>query len=151
MKRPALLPGLILIGLGLYFLLQQFNVPLFQDWLSWPVIMMIIGAAFIVCALFGWDKSFILPGGILLALGFHFYAGRVFSNWPDHWSMFPGSVGVGFLLAYINTRESSYLYPALILLGIPTFFYFLNGFSAIQTWWPVALIAVGVYILLKKK
>lgn len=33
MKRPALLPGLILLGLGLYFFLRQFQIPILSDFL----------------------------------------------------------------------------------------------------------------------
>jgi len=150
MSRPALLPGLILLGLGLYFLLRQFNLPLFDQLMTWPMILIIIGSAFMICSYSGWDKMLILPGGILLALGIHFLAMNSSAHWPVHWSMYPGAVGSGFLLAYIRTQDRSFLIPAGILLGIPIIVLGFGGFHVMATWWPIAVILIGVYLLLKR-
>lgn len=151
MKRPALLPGLILIGLGIYFLLKQLNVPEFGHILSWPLILIIIGLSFIICSYSGWDRMMILPGGILLSLGIHFYGLQAWADWPNQWSLYPGAVGIGFLLAYIRTKEAPFLIPAGVLLALPTIFYVFDGGNMLHQWWPVALVLVGVYLLFRRR
>jgi hypothetical protein len=151
MNRPALLPGLILLGLGLYFFLQQFHIPFLSDILNWPVILIVIGLSFIICSFSGWDKMMILPGGILLSIGIIFLGMDIWSALSIHWSMYPGAVGVGFLLAFIRTKETSFLVPACVLLAFPFVFYVLGGLDIIQQWWPIALVLVGIFLIFRRK
>jgi hypothetical protein len=151
LKRPALLPGLILLGLGVYFLLKQLNIVEQGHILSWPLILIIIGLSFMICSFSGWDRMLILPGGILLALGVHFLGLHAWSFWPTHWSLFPGAVGIGFVLVYIRTKEVSFLIPAGVLLALPTVFYVFDGLHMLQEWWPVVLILVGVFLLFRRR
>lgn len=150
MKRPALLPGLILLGLGTYFLLKQLHILELGHILSWPSILIIIGLSFIICSFSGWDRMLILPGGILLSLGVHFLGLHAWAGWPTHWSIYPGAVGIGFLLTYIRTQEPTFLIPAGVLLAMPTIFYVFGGLHMLQQWWPVVLILVGAYLLFKR-
>jgi hypothetical protein len=86
-KRTELLPGLILLGIGLYFFLRQLDLPLVSEFLIWPLLLVIVGLAFIICSFAGWDKQLSLPGGITLFLGLHFLFLHTISDWPSHWAM----------------------------------------------------------------
>lgn len=151
MKRTSLLPGLILIGIGTFFLLKQFNIFDFSAHLTWPIILMIIGVSFIICSLSGWDKALILPGAIVFFIGAHFYGVNEYTWWPSHWSMYLGAVGLGFLLATMRTQHRGYLFPAILLLAFPVVILSFQAERWLFEWWPLVLIIVGLYFILKKK
>lgn len=151
MNRPALLPGVILIGLGVYFFLRELDLPQLAAYLSWPVILIIIGAAFLITSFSSQkQKMLVLPGSILTLLGIHFWGMHFSPEWPTHWSFFPGIVGLAFLLTFLRTRETSQLVPATILLAVFVLAYLFNDLSLILDWWPVALIIVGVFLLVRR-
>ena len=47
MKQQRIFPGIILIGFGAYFYLQQANIVLFQEFFTWPTLLIIVGLAFL--------------------------------------------------------------------------------------------------------
>lgn len=152
MKRSTKLPGVILIGLGAYFLLQELDIPLLEEYLSWPVILIVIGIAFLVTSLGSkQQKMLILPGSILTLLGIYFWGMQTYPSWPNHWSFYPGMVGLAFLITYLRTREGSHLVSAIILLGVFVVVYLLNDLSMFLNWWPIALILIGLYLILRRK
>lgn len=152
MMRSARLPGFILIGLGAYFLLQELDIPLFEEYLSWPIILIVIGIAFLITSLSSkQQKMLILPGSILTLLGIYFWGMQTYPDWPNHWSFYPGMVGLSFLITYVRTRESSHLATAIILLGVFVVAYLIDDLSMILDWWPVALIIIGLYLILRRK
>ncbi|WP_025027448.1 LiaI-LiaF-like domain-containing protein [Caldalkalibacillus mannanilyticus] len=151
MINQRLLPGFILIGLGAYFLLKQLQLPLFEELISWPLILIIVGLSFILASFMGWEKILILPGGIVFSLGFHFFALYNFSFWSHHWSLFPGAVGVGFLITFLRTRIIHFMIPATILLALPAFHFLFGGMSFLFQWWPVIPILIGVYLIFGRR
>lgn len=151
MKRPALFPGLIVLGIGIYFLLYQLNIPAMERYLNWPLFLIIVGLAFVISSFSGWDKMMILPGGIILGLGAHFYGLTAIYGWPTHWSMIIGGVGFGFLLTYARTFERAYLFPAGVLLAFPIIILGFRAEALLFDWWPIVLIIVGAYLILKRK
>lgn len=159
MKKQNSLSGYLLIGLGLYFLLRQLNIPFLSQYYSWPTILFIIGFAFLLHSYMARDHANILPGAVLLGLGIHFHGLSQYEHWIDHWSIYPIIVGLSFLLRYFKTKSG--LIPALTLLGISAFAFFQSSntgwFSFIyqmiswtEQFWPLVLIVVGLFILKKR-
>ncbi|MCP3025522.1 LiaI-LiaF-like domain-containing protein [Halobacillus sp. A5] len=159
MKKQNIFAGYLLIGLGIYFLLQQLNMPFFSAFYSWPTILMIIGTAFLLHCYITKDFSNIIPGTILLGFGIHFHGKDRFTFWIDHWAIFTLIVGVAFLFKYAKTKSG--LLTAIVLLGLSGFGLFSTAnpgwFSVIyifiewiERFWPVVLVVVGI-ILLKKR
>ncbi|GGF06692.1 putative membrane protein YsxD [Halobacillus andaensis] len=159
MKKQNAFAGYLLIGLGIYFLLRQLNIPYFSAFYSWPTILIIIGAAFLLHSYLTKDYSNIIAGVILLGLGLHFHSKDRYSFWIDHWAIYPMIVGFAFLLKYIKTKSG--ILPALVLLGLagfglfstsnPSWFSFIYTLiSWIEQFWPIVLVILGIYLLKKR-
>ncbi|WP_246940949.1 LiaI-LiaF-like domain-containing protein [Bacillus pinisoli] len=160
MKKQSVFPGIVLIGIGLYFLLDQLHFTALQVFYSWPTLLVIIGVAFLAQAYTSRDYQNIIPGVILTGIGVHFHLITLFSIWPDHWAMFTLIIGLAFLLRYQQTKSG--LLPGLVLLvlSIVALFYqevvgWLSWVSSVvsivEKYWPIVLIAAGIYLLFIKK
>lgn len=158
MKRQGIFPGVLLVGVGLIFLLQNYNIPYINYIFTWPSILLIIGLAFLFQAYIGKDYHSIFTGVLLVGLGIHFHGLQLFSFWPDHWAMFTIIIGVAFLFRYSKTKKDG-LIPGVILLivSLVSFMYiefidlFGSLFTYVENFWPVALIGAGIYLLFFKK
>ncbi len=150
----------ILIGIGVYFLLQELRLPIITDFYSWPTLLILLGLAFLFYAYSSKEYKQIFPGFILLGLGIHFHGLNHYSFWIDHWAMYPLIVGIAFLLR--NTKIKGGLLPGLILVGISLFAIFANQKPGwfqwgnriiywIEQFWPALLIGLGIYLLVKRK
>ncbi|WP_458412310.1 LiaI-LiaF-like domain-containing protein [Schinkia sp. CFF1] len=155
MKRQGFFLGVILIGLGVYFLMDQLNIPVMHKLFTWPTLLLIIGIAFLLQVYVAHDRQSIFPGVILTGLGIHFHGRELFSFWPDHWAIYTLIVGIAFIAQH--QRILGILLVVISLLGL---FYdgvigWLSYISEAVGWlvhfWPVLLILLGVYILVKKK
>ncbi|WP_216828832.1 LiaF transmembrane domain-containing protein [Alkalihalobacterium elongatum] len=158
MKKQGIFPGILFIGVGVYFLLQQFDLPFVKQLLTWPSILLIIGLAFLFQSYLGHDSGAVFPGALLVGLGIHFHSIVIFANWPTHWAMFTLIVGLSFLILYLRTKRDG-LVPAIILLIISGFGFFssdlMHWFVSIldifEGFWPILLIALGVYLIFRRK
>ncbi|WP_018921634.1 LiaI-LiaF-like domain-containing protein [Salsuginibacillus kocurii] len=153
MKRKGLFPGLLLIGSGLFFLLQTWNAPFADYFLRWPSIFILIGAAFIIQGLKKKQAESLLPGFIFLSYGLHFLLVEM-EFWPAHPGMYWLLLGFSFLLTYIVSKKEG-LGPGifLLLVGIALFFgeEVIELFGAysqyIEQFWPLVFILGGLYFL----
>ncbi|WP_078430197.1 LiaI-LiaF-like domain-containing protein [Alkalihalobacterium alkalinitrilicum] len=158
MKKQGIFPGILFIGVGLYFLLQQFDLPFANQLLTWPSILLVIGIAFLCQSYLGHDSGTIFPGVLLVGLGIHFHAIVMFSFWPNHWAMFTLIVGISFLLLYFRTNRDG-LIPAIILLVISGFgffstdlmHWFVSFFDLFEGFWPLLLIVLGLFLIFRRK
>ena len=158
MKRQGIFPGVLLIGVGLIFLLQNYSIPYINTIFTWPSILLIIGLAFLFQAYIGKDYHSIFTGVLLVGLGIHFHGLQLFSFWPNHWAMFTMIIGLAFLFRYSKTKKDGFI-PGIILLLISLIAFFYTGFidlfgsfySYVDSFWPIALIIAGVYLLFFKK
>ncbi|UOQ47271.1 DUF5668 domain-containing protein [Gracilibacillus caseinilyticus] len=159
MKKNGLV-AYLLIGIGIYFLLRELRIPVFTDFYSWPTLLILVGAAFLIYAFSIKDYANIFPGVILLGLGIHFHGLNHYAFWLDHWAMFTIIVAIAFLLRGLKTKNG--FIPGLILLGIslfaifadqqPSWFSWINqAMNWLERFWPIILIGLGAYLLLKKK
>lgn len=157
MKQQHIFPGILFIGVGCYFLLQQFSIPFDQQLLTWPSLLFVIGIAFLLQAYYGREFSMIFPGVLLTGLAIHFHSLALFSWWPAHWGMYTFIISIAFFLTYSKTRRGG-LIPAILLLilsllsfaSVNPFQWLQETFSFIGELWPIFLIAIGIFLLLKK-
>jgi hypothetical protein len=149
-NRP-LLPGLILICLGVLFLLPAIT-PLESRHL-WPLILIGVGAAFVITVIVDHSKyGFLMPGSILLVLGGLFLYCSI-EGWDAMrtlWPLFILAPGLGFLgMASVNREERSLLTPGFILTGIAAVFLIATAGSPVFL--SAGLILVGAYLLFGRR
>ncbi|MBU8879589.1 hypothetical protein BGM26_11385 [Bacillus sp. FJAT-29790] len=160
MKNQRIFPGIVLIGFGAYFFLQQFNIAILQPYFVWPTLLMIVGIAFLFQGYRSKDNQAILPGVILTGFGLHFHVVNHLKIWPDHIGIFILIVALGLLLQY--QKNGTGLFPGLLFLLVAALLLFYDkvtvsvnllgsGLSAALTFWPILLILAGAYFLLKTK
>jgi hypothetical protein len=161
MKNQRIFPGIILIGFGTYFLLQQTGITIFQQFFTWPTLLIIVGIAFLGQGYSAKEHEAILPGVIMAGFGLHFHLVGKVSFWPINTiGMLILIISVGFFLRFQKTNSGlfqAFLFFILAFLllfheKITAYFDLLqNGMSFVWKFWPALLIVVGIYFLLKKK
>ena len=134
---------LILFGLG-FFLLQRF------EGIGTEVVLLIIGAAFLVGYFYQKVYGLLIPACILLGLGF----GELLENrfwWANEGTQL--GLGLGFVTIYVIARlyeRQSHWWPlipgvVLILVGLPRT---ARVFRVLLENWPLVLIAIGLLVLI---
>lgn len=160
MKQQRLFPGVILIGFGLYFFLQQTGLNNIQPFLSWPTLLIVIGLAFLAEAYSGNEASGILPGVILTGFGIHFHVVNHFQFWSNDTGVFILIISLGFLMQYQKTKKGLFQGLLFLILAIITLFYdkviewlgiLENRAFSLWQFWPIVLIIIGGYLLFIKK
>ena len=161
MKRDNLVWGIILIGLGVAFLLNQLFPGLF-GWFEWPWILIGLGGIFVLASLIGRVGGLMVPGVILLGLGGIFlYQTRTgnWDSWAYVWALMPALAGLGMLIGSLYDDEMRPARPAgaIMLVGGLVVFAILGGASGglfglsadILRFWPVLLILLGLGVLVQ--
>ena len=152
MKKRGIFSGIILIGFGMYFLLERFS--LFPSFHTWPTLLFITGIAFLGQAYIGKDYSAILSGVVFTGIGVHFHLASRLSSWPDHISMVTFIIALGLLLQYIKTKQA--LLPTVLLFVLSIIFLFSHRLQQVFTSvtfdslihiWPLSFILIGLYLL----
>lgn len=160
----VLIPGLVLIALGAWFLVRALGVELPGMAALWPIFPTIVGLSMFV----GWffapkthgSHGVIIPAVINFLVGVFFF-GFTFSifPWSDMailWPVFPLIVGVAFFVAWIFSgfRDWGLLVPAGIVsavgivgMGFTTFGQ-VEAVSTLLRYWPVLLIGLGILVLI---
>ncbi|MFC0522425.1 LiaI-LiaF-like domain-containing protein [Pontibacillus salicampi] len=160
MTKQNTFSGIFLIGIGLYFLLKELNIPIITNFYSWPTILIIIGIAMMLHSYLSRDHDKLFPGTVVLGLGIHFHGVQHFRFWIDHWGVFLFIIGIAFLIRYQKTRSG--LFSGIILVGLslftifvsnkPSWFHWINALvNMIETFWPLLLVLTGLYLLFFKK
>lgn len=159
-QRKPITAATILIGVGVLFLIINFFGIDFGR--VWPLIFLVIGAAFYIpivllpearAALAG----LFIPGTILIGLGLIFFYNTLSGDWDSWaymWTLIPAFVGIGLILAaraggWVNTIVTTGLWLALgsgALFSLIAMFAGSQAFGAIG---PLVLIAVGVLFLIR--
>jgi hypothetical protein len=152
-KSRPVVPGLILIVLGVLFLLSNFGA-LDLDWgLLWTWIIILMGAIFWIGFLFDRSKDgLIMPGTVLLVVGIVFNVSAR-SDWDLMeilWPFFILAPALGFYLMYLlGKRDRGVLVPAIVLTVVGLVF--LMGTSPILRYLgPIIMIGIGVLILMAR-
>ncbi len=115
--------GLLLIGLGVLYLLQNFGVLQGLDFI-WPVVFALGGAAFLI--VFFANRAYwwaLIPGFTLLGLAATTGSQLLLSEFPGQWSgaIFLGAIGLSFWAVYLARRENWWaIIPGGVLLTLAT-------------------------------
>ncbi|MDT8859496.1 DUF5668 domain-containing protein [Alkalihalobacillus sp. MEB130] len=158
MKTQRIFPGVLLIGAGCYYLLQQFSIPYDQQILSWPSLLLVLGLAFLLQAYIGREYTMIFPGILLFGLAIHFHLLELVSVWPNHWGMYTSLVGLAFILSARKMKQDGMLIGILLIVfsllsfaSINPFSWLYDAYSFLSSLWPIFLIGAGLFLLLRKK
>ncbi|MCY9139245.1 LiaF transmembrane domain-containing protein [Peribacillus frigoritolerans] len=160
MKTHRIFPGIVLIGFGLYFFLEHSQIEIFPGFFSWPTLLCIVGAAFLIQAYSGNEYESILPGVILLGFGAHFHIAENLEMWPDDIGIFILIISLGFILRARKTNSGMFHGMVIFIVSITFLFYdkITTSFGIVETttanierFWPFALMAIGIYFLVRKK
>ncbi|MBZ5749423.1 MULTISPECIES: hypothetical protein [Metabacillus] len=160
MKKVSLLPGIILLEIGIFYSFQKLNIQLFENQNSWQILLILLGAAYLISGHFEQDNTAILPGIILAGLGIHFIYQAKLDSWPDHPAAFLFILALGMLLTAIKTKSGYVQGFVFLLIGL-----FLHSFQSIteslsivengghliESYWPFLLIVIGAFLLFFKR
>lgn len=156
-KHPALL-AYILIGVGLYFVVRQYDIPFLSHFDTWPTFIIIAGIGIIIHSVFSSDSQYLLSGIIVLGIGIHFHGQLHYPGWIDHWAVYILILGAAITIRYVKTKKG--LVTGLLLMGLSVMFIYsisvphwlewLYFVEHLETVWPFLLIIIGVYLLTKK-
>ena len=160
MKKQHTLTAYLLIGIGVFFLLRQLNIPIINNFYSWQTIIILIGLVLIIHSYATKNYQNLFNGTIVLGLGIHFYGLAYYPFWIDHWGMYLLIVGIAFVIRFFQTKKG--LVPGLILIAISVIMIFSVRLPSWFNWiyiiidymekfWPILLIIAGIYLLKKRK
>lgn len=159
--------GIVLVGLGLLFLVAQFlRISLWA--LGWPFFVIIPGLMFFVGMIAsgkGKNGGLAIPGSIITTVGLILlYQNTLgaWASWAYVWALiFPTAIGLGIIIEGLwdgkphNVRQGRQMVfvGLIIFVAAAVFFEVIlgiggGGFSSY--FWSLALIAIGVYLLLKR-
>jgi len=160
-KRSTLAIGILLVLVGAYFIVANL-VPAFQSWMnitmSWPLIIIAVGAGLLVLGLLVGAPEMAIPAVIVGGIGGILYYQNLSGNWGSWsymWTLIPGFAGIGTLLAWLlGSRDKHSVRSALDTIGgslvlFVIFGAFFGAFKSMGTYWPVLLIAAGVLLALR--
>jgi len=160
MKSNQVLPGVILVVVGTYFLSNQLNftLPYSEILLKWPSILLFIGLVLSWQGFSNRDDQKMFSGTILLGLGVLFHGVHTFDYWNYQWPYFTLIISVAFFLKYfVNKRDGIttgviLLFISIIALFFSTISQWMNSIhSGFDSYWPVVLIVIGVYLIFFRK
>ncbi len=160
MKNQKIFSGIIFIGVGVFFFLQQAGITLTPQFFSWPTLLMIAGFAFLGQGYLGGDFEAILPGTILLGYGLHYQFLQSYPFFSNQAGVFVLFIGIGCLLRYFKTRSGLFQASLFLILALFLLFYdkftsdlglLQNGVSYFWKFWPILLVGIGAFFLFKRK
>lgn len=152
-------PGVLLIGIGALFLLGKADIISF----SWPLILVVLGVAFLAKAVIERNDDFVFPGALLFLLGLAFIAIR--SRWMpgwygSDWPLLLVAIGAAFVIVSFvrQNRGNDALVLGIIIIGAGVLFLLVERrvipgcrIGDLLGWWPLALVAFGLYLLLARR
>src|SRR5699024_7517629 len=134
MKKHNAFTAYILIGLGIYFLIQQLDLQMFDKFYSWPTFLIIIGISFLIHSFSASEYEHIFTGVLLLGLGIHFHGLVNYDFWFDHWSIYALFVVFAFFVIFL-------------LLGLFIHFHGLENYDFWFDHWSIYALIVGIAFL----
>lgn len=163
MKRAnysRLVLGLLLVLVGIWFLLVQWN-PQLGEWmrfeLTWPLIVIGVGIFLFLFGLLVGEPGMSVPACIVAGIGGILYwqnSSGDWGSWSYAWTLIPGFVGVGILLSGLiegKIRKALNDAGGLIIFSLLAFLIFGSWFGGLPLgeYWPVLLILLGLWVLVK--
>lgn len=158
-KRGSILPGIFLIVVGIWFLLDRLEVIENYRYRIYSLTIIVLAVFLLIEAFRNSNSSALFWGVTILVIG-GFFSMRNFGIIPHScfnrfWPIFLIGMGAGFFSLFIfDPRDWGVLIPAFILiflsigLSIRSFSHIRWDFI-IEKYWPIPLIVIGMGILLK--
>ncbi len=157
-RRAQIGTGFLLIALGILFLIVQAWSERPAWLISWPLIIVGVGAGLFLLGLLVGEAGLAVPACIAGGIGGLLYwqnaTGR-WESWAYTWTLIPGFVGLGLILAGLlkgtprrALREGGWLLVISMVL-FALFGSFLGDLEILGPFWPLLLILIGVIILLR--
>jgi len=157
-KRSTLAIGILLVLIGAYFIVANL-VPAFQSWMnitmSWPLIIIAVGAGLLVLGLLVGAPEMAIPAVIVGGIGGILYYQNLSGNWGSWsymWTLIPGLSGLGMLLGkLLGARGEHTVRSALDTIGSSLVMFvifgaFFGAFKMLGDYWPLLLVAAGVLL-----
>ncbi len=160
-EKMSIIPGFLLIVIGLWLFLQQIGILNISWSYLWPIALVLLGFFMYIHAVFTKQSGNSFWGIALLILGFFFILKNynVISDFyfEEYWPIFPFSAGMGFFVQFIHHRkEWGVLIPGSILLfigisaGLNNFnIYYFDWLNIWHDYWPTLIIFSGIVIIVK--
>ncbi len=160
-QKPRLAIGLFLILIGGWLLAVRL-FPGFEEQfgslLSWPLIIVSVGALLLLLGLITGSPEMAIPASIVAGTGLLLYYQNASGNWVSwsySWTLYPGFVGIGLIFSHLLgsnrvpgiRRGLNLIMISLVLFVI--FGSFFGGFIWLGPYWPLLLVAAGVVLLVQ--
>ena len=171
-KKSSILPGMVLVAVGTFLLLDRFNVYIFQWDLMLPVFAVILGLNFWLRALRYKPQRRVFTGTLLVVLGAYFFAKNY--GWIDDYfyyyndfPIYPTAIGLAFLskfmfdyhkwwailpaAPFLSVGFASFLYTLgiLDLYDLEDSAYYIEDiFFDFRTYVPLILVFIGLIIII---
>jgi len=154
-RRNTLAIGILLILLGGFFLAQIFW-PGLTNLVSWPVIIIAVGAGLFLLGLIIRVPSMSVPAAIVAGIGGILYYQNLtgeWGSWSYMWALIPGFVGLGIIVGGLLGAKDLKITDGLrqVVTSIVLFLIFgafFGGFRGLGDYWPLLLIGAGVVLLI---
>jgi hypothetical protein len=163
-RSGAIIPGLFLILLGLWFLADNLGLPLPGFGQLWPVLIILAGLGFWAGYLFGSPRdpglTFVGMGALLVGLYFLPFTLHIV-EWGDMAILWPGFVligGLSFLVLAVAEGFKDWGTLAVgfsaLAVGVIAFVFTLGLLPAelgltVTNFWPLILVFIGLIILVQ--
>ncbi len=160
-RRPAIIPALILIALGVWLFAQNLHVPLPSWDRAWPALLIFFGLAFILQFFLDRrvDTGLVFVGTAAVFLGVFFFAFTLgYYRWTDmdrYWPVFVLIGSAAFFAQWVvRPSDRGALVPAFLALvvggvALPITLKAVNPALAdlVIKFWPAGLILLGLALL----
>jgi hypothetical protein len=156
-QRAIIAAGGIAIALGLLVIIGSL-LPPGSRVVSWPLIVVGVGAAFL---LFGGGTSavgLVIPGAIVLGIGCMLYVQNLtgwWNSWAYAWALIPGFTGLGLLVFdQLTTASPGVKTTAYILLAVSAALFLVFAAAVGKQDWAwialgAALVAAGAVVVVR--
>lgn len=160
-RRSGVVGGVVLILLGLAFLAGQFGLLSWPSELTWPLILVGIGAGLLIIGLLAGEPGMAVPACVVAGIGGILYwqnSTGQWESWAYVWTLIPGFVGVGTILTGLLEWKWETIRGGIWLLVISAILFgvfsaifapMFGGDTPLGKWWPLLLILLGVLTLLE--